>query len=182
MKKILVLIICVIILTGCSTELSCETDDNTTCFQNETEVDSENNEKSTSNFDSENVDNANTFNFGNGGEVAIIIDDDHSIDVWICSESVDECSLAFAYYYSSLSDDGMDGYNTSILCYYGNDLCVLWSKNENGESLTGVNLDGSSTSELPDWIITDIEKFTMSETEQTNILLELQENTLSILQ
>lgn len=122
------------------------------------------------------------FSFGNNGEIAIIVNNEQKIMVYVRSNDAEECSLAFAYYYSSLSDDGMSDYDTSILCSYGDGLSVMWNKTDSGESIVGINSDGSSTSELPDWIITDTEKFTLSETEQADILSELQENTLEFLQ
>lgn len=173
-------------LTGCSSGVSQEEydavveerDELKEQIKTEETEDNENSEESTVEEDTE---QSTKFDFGNEGEIAIIIDSKPSVDVWIHSESAEECSLAFAYYYSSLSDDGMGNYDTSILCYYGNELCVLWNKTENGESITGVNSDSSSTSELPDWIITDMSQFTLSETDQADILSELQENTLDFL-
>lgn len=129
----------------------------------------------------ENSDAGTTFKFGNSGEMAIIIDEASSIKVYINSESAEECSLAFAYYFSSLSSDEMENCNVSILVNYTKDLSMLWNKTESGQTVTGINLDGSSTSELPDWIVTDLSKLTLSEDEQEKMVSELQENTFRFL-
>lgn len=188
-KKLISFLICgtLLGLTGCSSGVSreeydavvAERDELKEQIKTEETEDNENSEESTGEEDTE---QSTKFDFGNEGEIAIIIDNKPSVDVWIHSESAEECSLAFAYYYSSLSDDGMSDYDTSILCSYGNDLSAMWNKTDAGESIVGINSDGSSTSELPDWIITDTEKFTISETEQADILSELQESTLEFLQ
>ena len=174
MKKILVVLMCVLAMTGC-TKPDAEKSDKNSSEVEELETGQESQVEDISQQSDE-------FNFGTGGEIAIMIGDQPSVKVYINSDNAAECSLAFAYYYSSLSDDGMSDYDTSILCSYGNDLSAMWNKTDAGESIVGINSDGSSTSELPDWIITDTEKFTISETEQADILSELQESTLEFLQ
>lgn len=185
MKKLILFLACCVLMfpVGCSSVVSREEydavaeerDELKGQIETEEAEDDENSEESTG---EEGTEKSTKFNFGNGGEIAIIIDNAPSVDVWIHSEDAEECSLAFAYYYSLLSDESMSNCDTSILCYYGNELCVMWNKTESGESIFGVNSDGSPTSTLPDWIITDTEKFTLDETDQANILSELQENTL----
>lgn len=182
-KRIIALLLSgiIIVMTGCGTDTSNKEQISASDEENELEDETKKNEYLEENDNQESVDDSITFTFGDGGEIAIITDNKLSVDVWIHSEDAEECSLAFAYYYSSLSDGGMKDYNTSILANYTNELSVLWNKNENGETITGVNSDGSSTSELPDWIITDMSQFTLSETDQADILSELQDNTLDFL-
>lgn len=182
-KKLLVaLALSAVVLAGCGTNESAkeqvsaseEIDESKEKYNiEEREDDNKNSE--------ENAGDSTKFNFGKEGEIAIVINSEQSIMVYVRSEDVNECSLAFAYYYSSLSVDDMSNYDTSILCSCGNDLSVMWIKTDNVERIVGINSDGSSTSELPDWIITDAEKFTLSEAEQANILTEIQESTLKFL-
>lgn len=186
-KRIIALLLSgiVIMMMGCGINTLNKKQISDSGEENELEDETQKNEYGNKNLEEndneESDDDSIRFTFGDAGEIAIIIDDNPSVDVWIHSEDAEECSLAFAYYYSSLSDEGMKDYNTSILVNYTDKLSVLWNKNENGETITGIDSDGSSTSELPDWIITDTRKFTLNKTAQADILSELQENTLQFL-
>lgn len=165
MKKVLAFII----ISLCFALCGCE--NNTTVSNN---LENETNEETTqdvSETETANIVKDKTYSLDDDDSIRFVMEDDDSISIYCTISNTEKASLAFTYFYSLLSSEEAKQY-TSYLTVKCDKASAMYSKG----TVFGTNSDGTATmNSLPNWIITDTGKYTISSQEMADYVSKLNE-------